>query len=183
MADDPTGRTVELSTTQKPAFRGNAKNVTIDGLHLEHYASPGQLGVINMDDGSAGWLVENCVVRDSHAAGVVVLDGSTLRNCWVEGNGQQGIGAKGRSVLIEGNVLARNNRAGFDPGWSAGGAKFAFVDGLVVRRNVAIANDGPGLWTDIDCIRVTYEDNWVQDNTGAGIFHEISYRAEIRATG
>ena len=65
-------------------------------------------------------------------------------------------------------------------GWSAGGAKFAYTDGLVVRANTVVENDGAGLWTDIDCLDTTYEANRVEGNTWAGIFHEISYDAVIR---
>ena len=179
VGDDPTGRTVELSTTAT-AIAGTAKAVTIAGLRLEHYANPAQTGVVHMAAGASGWLVEGCTVRDSHGVGVIVSDGSTLRGCVAVGNGHQGIGATGTDVVVEDNVLEHNNRAGFDPGWSAGGAKFAQAHGLVVRRNVARANDGPGLWCDIDCVDVHYVDNIVEDNTGAGIFHEISYAAEIR---
>lgn len=179
LGDDPTGHTVELSTTPV-AIGGTARDVTVDGLHLEHYANPAQRGVVQMDPGASGWLVASCSVRDSHGVGVIVSDRSTLRGCSTIGNGQQGIGAGGADVVVADNVVEQNNRAGFDPGWSAGGAKFAQADGLVVARNVVRANDGPGLWCDVDCVDVHYLDNVVEDNTGSGIFHEISYRAEIR---
>jgi parallel beta-helix repeat protein len=41
-------------------------------------------------------------------------------------------------------------------------------------------NQGPGLWTDIDNIRTTYDGNVVTDNEEVGIYHEISYDAVIR---
>jgi parallel beta-helix repeat protein len=41
-------------------------------------------------------------------------------------------------------------------------------------------NVGPGLWTDVDNINTVFEKNVVEDNTGTGIFHEISYDAIIR---
>ena len=69
---------------------------------------------------------------------------------------------------------------GFDPGWEAGGTKFANSSGIVVRGNWVHHNEGNGLWTDIDNIGALYEGNLVEDNTGIGIFHEISYQAVIR---
>lgn len=100
--------------------------------------------------------------------------------CRAVDNGQIGVTAIGRGVLIEGTEIARNNSAGYEPGWEAGGSKFAYTTDLVVRGNNVHHNDGPGLWTDIDNIRTVYEDNEVNDNKGEGIFHEISYSAVIR---
>ena len=41
-------------------------------------------------------------------------------------------------------------------------------------------NDGPGLWCDIECRNVVYENNLVENNQHIGIFHEISFKAVIR---
>jgi parallel beta-helix repeat protein len=51
---------------------------------------------------------------------------------------------------------------------------------LVVRGNHVHHNRGPGLWTDGDNIRTTYENNRLTDNLMAGIEHEVSYDAVIR---
>lgn len=178
VGDDPTGALVELSVTPG-AISGTATGVTIIDLVMQHYANPAGRGVVHMGPGARDWRVEDCTVRDSHGVGVVIGEASTLEGCWLEGNGQQGAGGSGTGLLIERNVLVRNNRAGFSPGWSAGGAKFALTTGLTVVGNVVVANDGPGLWTDIDCVDTRYEGNWVQDNTQAGIHHEISGPALI----
>ena len=103
-------------------------------------------------------------------------------------NGQLGLAAKGAGVTIEDNEVYGNNTAGFSSGWEAGGSKFAFTSGLVVRNNHVYDNRGPGLWTDIDNIDTRYEDNRVIGNDRMGIFHEISYDAvitgnEVRGNG
>ena len=41
-------------------------------------------------------------------------------------------------------------------------------------------NNGLGLWCDIDCRNVVYEENLVENNQYSGIFHEISFKAVIR---
>jgi hypothetical protein len=185
MGDAPDGRLVELSVVPS-AIDGSASDVTVSGVYFEHYANPAGRGVVHMEPGASNWRVEDCTVRDSHGEGVVVRDHSTIDDCWLEGNGQQGLGGQGAAITVQDSVIVRNNRAGFSPGWSAGGAKFALTSGLRVQRNVVLANDGPGLWTDIDCVDTIYADNLVENNSQAGIQHEISGPATItgnRVTG
>ena len=83
-------------------------------------------------------------------------------------------------IRIEGNRIWSNNIYGFDPGWEAGGVKIAESDGVTFRGNHVHDNNGPGLWCDIECRNVVYEDNLVENNQDAGIFHEISFNAVIR---
>lgn len=176
---DPADALVELSATRF-GIAGTALDVVVKGLVFERYANRAQVGVIDMAEGARRWAVSDCVVRQSHAVGAVVRDESTIRGCRLVDNGQQGLGGSGVGLLAEDNLLSGNNRAGFDPGWSAGGAKFAFAVRLQVLRNTVLDNGGPGLWCDIDCDDVLYEGNQVEGNTDAGIFHEISRSAEIR---
>ena len=52
---------------------------------------------------------------------------------------------------------------------------------MTLRNNHVHHNVGPGLWCDINCRDVIYEDNTVGSTTPAAeIFHEISYAAVIR---
>jgi parallel beta-helix repeat protein len=176
---DPQSHEIELSVAPW-AIRGSVSGVVVRDLRFENYANIAGDGVIHLDESGSSWTVEDCEITDSHGVGIVVRDGSVVRGCRVESIGQQGIGAGGADVLVERNSLSENNRLGFDPAWSAGGAKFAFTERLVVRDNDVYDNDGAGLWTDLDCVDTLYEGNRVRNNTGAGIFHEISYRAEIR---
>jgi parallel beta-helix repeat protein len=185
LADDPTGRTVELSMIER-AFVSAAANVTIRYLVVEKYATLAQSGAIQAQepgDGphGFGWLIEHVEVRLNHAAGIRTGEATVVRNVHAHHNGQQGIAVNGgRDVLIEDSVISENNVAGFQWGWEAGGMKAQRIRGLIVRNVVAENNGGPGLWTDIDCVDVVYEGNTVRGNTGPGIFHEISYDAVIR---
>ena len=86
----------------------------------------------------------------------------------------------GDDLLIEGNAICRNNTSHYFQRWEGGGAKFVISRNLVVRNNFVHFNDGPGIWSDIDCIDVLIENNTSQDNALSGIFHEIGYRAIIR---
>ncbi|MFN0091598.1 MAG: right-handed parallel beta-helix repeat-containing protein [Acidimicrobiales bacterium] len=176
---DPTGRVVEVASAPF-AFAGDARGVSVRGLAVERYATPAQAGAIEVGENGGEWRIEDCVVRQNHGGGVVLRNGSSLRRCQVLDNGQIGVKAQGAGNVVEGNEIARNNTAGFDAGWEAGGTKFARTVDLVVRGNDVHSNVGTGLWTDIDNVRTLYEDNHVHDNAGMGIFHEISYDAVIR---
>ena len=176
--DDPTNRKVE-ATIAAFAFESNAPDVQIDNLTVEKYGSPAQKGAIHAREG-ARWTIENCVVRLNSGAGISVGTGTRVRDCDVHHNGQIGIEGEGRDILIEGNRIWSNNTRGFDPEWEAGGAKIAISDRVTFRGNQVKDNNGAGLWCDIECRNVLFEDNVVQNNSHAGIFHEISFNAKIR---
>jgi hypothetical protein len=103
-----------------------------------------------------------------------------VRRCDIHHNGQIGVAGNGKDIRIEESRIWANNIYGFDPIWQAGGAKIALSDGVVFRRNHVHDNNGPGLWCDIDCRNVVYEENLVENNRDIGIFHEISFNAVIR---
>ena len=181
-ADSPSGHVVEMSTIGR-AFWGTASNVTIRGLIIEKYANQAQAGAVhsgNWVDLGVDWLVEENEIRLNHGAGIATGHGMVIRANYIHHNGQIGIAGVGDDMLVDGNEIAYNNTAGFSSGWEAGGTKFKQTHNLVVRNNDVHDNLGPGLWTDIDNIDTLYEGNYVADNSDAGIFHEISYRAIIR---
>jgi hypothetical protein len=178
LADDPTGHRVETSVA-RCAFYGAIRDVTIRGLVIEKYANPAQTGAVD-GRGSLGWIVEENDIRLNHGVGILTGDHMLVSRNRIHHQGQLGIGGGGVAVVLEDNEIAFNNTAGYSWYWEAGGTKLAYTTGLIVRRNHSHHNRGPGLWTDIDNLRTTYEGNRVEDNDGAGIDHEISYAAIIR---
>jgi hypothetical protein len=177
LGDDPNGRRVETSVLPT-AINSTAGGVRVENLVVELYANPAQSGAIAT---GSGWVVTRTEVRHNHGAGIFVRgdDWRMVANN-VHHNGQIGIAGNGARGLVEGNVIAGNNTAGFDYSWEAGGTKFAYTTSLVVRGNTVTDNNGPGLWTDIDNLGTLMENNVVVGNVDAGIFHEISYDAVIR---
>ena len=174
--DDPTNRTVEASVTPK-AFDGYATDVLISNLVIEKYATP--VGQAAVPIGTRGTL-DSSEVRLNHYAGVGTGTSSVVRRTSIHHNGGFGIIGAGDNAVIESNEIAYNNFAGFHPFWGAGGSKWVYTSGLVVRGNFSHHNGGPGLWTDIGNIYTLYENNTVEDNERGGIFHELSYDATIR---
>ena len=177
---DPSGHKVE-ATAAAVAFEGTSPYVRISNLAIEKYASPAQKGAIQAQTtATGGWLIENCEVRLNSGAGIAVGNRSQVRSCDIHHNGQIGITGVGDGVVIENNRIWANNIRGFSSEWEAGGVKIALGDSVVFRGNHIHDNFGPGLWCDINCRNVLYENNIVERNHGAGIFHEISFNAVIR---
>jgi parallel beta-helix repeat protein len=176
-ADNPEGRKVEV-TVAAFAFESTAPNVLIRNLTVEKYASVAQKGAIH--GWGSGWIVEDCEVRLNSGAGIWIGAGGRVRGCDVHHNGQLGIGGRGSDLLVENNDIRANNTHGFDFEWEAGGLKMARSEHVVLRGNRVRDNVGPGLWCDIECRDVLYENNVVENNADAGIFHEISFRGVIR---
>ena len=188
IADDPTGRLVETSVTTF-AFHGSASNVRIKNLIIEKYATLAQHGAVHPKDGTiganvSGWIVEDCDIRWNAGGGVAVAPYLRVSGSKVRYNGQIGFTGEFQrpvqNILIENTEIAFNNLAGFHGGWEAGGTKFLNTLDLVLRGNHVHDNRGPGFWCDTDNIRTTYENNIIENNSGIGIFHEVSYDAIIR---
>jgi hypothetical protein len=177
-ADNPAGRKVETSIATG-AFLNTADGVTVTGLVVEKYANLAQSGAITSENRS-GWVVTGNEVRWNHGAGIRAGSATQVVGNFIHHNGQIGLIGAGTDVLVENNEISYNNNAHFDPSWEAGGTKFVLTDALMVRGNFVHHNAGPGLWTDLDNINTTYENNTSEDNERMGLLHEISYAAIIR---
>lgn len=177
-ADDPEGHKVEAAVTPL-AFNGPATDVLIANLIVEKYANPAQLGPINGRPTSQ-WTVKGVESRWNSGAGMTVGSGGRIVDCKIHHNGQLGINAGGTDIVIEKNEVWENNIRGFDYTWEAGGVKITGSDGVKFLNNHVHHNGGPGLWCDIECHNVLYENNLVEYNAFSGILHEISYDATIR---
>lgn len=178
LADDPEGRRIEVSAARF-AFRSRAADVRIKGLVIQKYDTPTQMGAIRGGE-ATGWRVEDSQIRMNSGLGVDVGTDGAVTGSTIEHNGQLGAAAQGRRILFADNRIASNNTAGFDHEWEAGGLKITQSEDVVLRGNHVHDNAGPGLWCDIDCRNVLFEDNTVERNLGAGIFYEISADAVIR---
>jgi parallel beta-helix repeat protein len=179
--DDPATHVVEYSRARVAIAGTNISGVTVRNLIVEKYAIPAQFGAIGDQYPGQAWTVQNNEVRFNHGIGIRVSDNSQVLDNYTHDNGQMGMGGNGKNILVQGNEIAHNiDYAGIACWWECGGFKFAFTDTLTIRGNSSHDNVGPGMWTDLDNIHTIYENNTVANNTGPGIFHEISYDAIIR---
>lgn len=177
IANNPSGHRVEAGVATR-AFRGfqtNAIDVTIQGLIIEKFANEGGNGAINA---TGGWDIEQNEVRLNH--GIGVQGGLIIRGNNIHDNGELGISVYGDNhVVVENNKIAYNNYAGYGTSWEAGGAKFMRTTNLTVSGNYVHHNHGIGLGSDSDNVDTVYKNNRVEDNSGAGIVIETSYKTLI----
>jgi parallel beta-helix repeat protein len=163
------------------AFQGRGvSRVRIQGLIIEKYNPPLQQGPVR-GEGTTAWIVQGNEIPYNATAGLKLGNKMQVLQNNIHHNHQIGITGAGDSVLVDGNEIAYNNWLKEYPfGFELGGAKFSKTHYLTVRNNYVHDNYGNGLWTDNSNIYALYEKNTVEDNSGAGIFHEISYAATIR---
>ena len=186
VADDPTGKTVELEVVQF-AFLGPNGGVTIQNLTLEKFASPYQHGII--DNGGDKWRVLNNWITHGHGYGIKpnpsnpYNGGHVPRNNLVDSNefmenGQAGFG-DGRDVgsTYSNNDLIRNGEVSFCYG-GEGGNKFV-GNNINITGNTVNYENGAGLWSDSGATGDTYSNNTVIGSLAEGIRCEISHYCTI----
>jgi parallel beta-helix repeat protein len=176
---------VEVSTRER-WIDTQANDVTIQGFVFWHAANAAETGAVG-NQSRDGWTLQDSKLYYAHG-GIVSIGGASntnthtrvLRNV-IAGSGYEGInGYLNTNTLIQGNEIFNNNLSGFDwQYWSGGGVKVVSFTNLVLDNNLVHSNIGPGLWCDIVCRNVTFSNNRVRDNAGAGILFEISDGATI----
>jgi hypothetical protein len=176
LAEDPAGRVVEAAVLGEAlTVRGDGSAVV--GLGFRHYATNvNRLGAVRA--WSDDLVITDNVFVDNAAAGLSVIgtDSTVTRNR-MERNGQLGLHAhQADGLLVEDNLFGRNNSKGFAQGSAVGGFKITASRDVVIRDNVAVANDGPGIWVDESSLDVVIVRNLAQGNTGHGLMYEISAR-------
>jgi len=181
LADDPSGRTVEVSTRDY-WLRAGAANVVVEAMTMRHSTINAEDGAIT-NEGHDRFILKNNSFSDAHGALVRFNGGAghELVGNRLERGGQKGLQLIETSqVLVASNVISNNNTENYDPGWEAGGVKAATgVSGVTVQDNEVAANQGSGIWFDIRSHDVRILDNRVHHNSHLGIFFEISSHATI----
>lgn len=197
--DVPEGHHVETSVAPAAFAPGPANGLTIKGLTIEKFATPAMTGAVGgagvgnpSPTKGANWVVEDNEIRLNHGYGVRINFGWKILNNYIHHNGNLGIGgglggamsselaATPSGLLIQGNEIAFNNYAHVKSGFQAAGIKITGSRGVVVRGNYVHDNEGAGLWTDIKNYDVLYDNNTLENNTEAGISHEISFAGIVR---
>jgi Right handed beta helix region len=168
---DPAGKVVE-TTIADQAIVGGGGGVVLRNLTVEKFMSALQVAAVDCSP-QPNWQVIDCEVRWNHGIGLKVSDGGSVVGSRIKENGQMGC-AGGGPIRWEACEIAGNNTMGIASGWEAGGTKFVFSTDLVLRRNWAHHNAGPGLWADIMNQRTQFLGNLCEHNARMGIFHEIN---------
>ena len=78
-------------------------------------------------------------------------------------------------IVIEESEIAFNNTRQLPTNDDAGGTKFVYSDGMIVRANHVHDNYGSGLWWDAGNRNARVYDNVISNNRNWGILWELSY--------
>jgi len=96
VGDDPAGHVLEGAAVEY-AFQGSAQGggsgVTMQGLIIEKYANPAQMGVVGHTSPGDNWVISGNEIRYNHGYGVIIgHPGVQVLNNKIHHNGQLGIG-------------------------------------------------------------------------------------------
>ncbi|WP_102128477.1 right-handed parallel beta-helix repeat-containing protein [Deinococcus planocerae] len=173
---DPRDKRVEatedvsgLTVDNTPATDGTV----VRGLNFLHYAGKA-LSVegdeVRVEDNTFAWsstvpLGVNASARASR---------SVIRNNRFFYNGRKGLTGSARGMRVLGNTIAYNNVEGFSKSWDAAGMKLTQANDVLVADNEAFGNNATALWLDINMENIRMVRNYAHDNSGFGLFYEIS---------
>lgn len=188
------GAILDGKNNNQYAFTGTASNVRIAYLEIRNFGrglDNNNEGVINHDSGT-GWVMEYLYAHHNDGAAVFVGSENTVRYNCLKDNGQYGFSmfkdqVEGDSAIkdieIDHNEITGNNQDNWEALISGcgctGGGKFWDVEGAEVTNNYVHHNLSVGLWADTNDIDFLFDSNWVEQNSGEGIWYEISYNATI----
>ena len=176
------GGRVDGERVRTHAFVVTSSDVTIDGFEITGTTNPAQDGAVRVRSADR-FTLRNAHIHRTGGACVSIAGGSGHRvlDSELAYCAQQGyhITAVSNTTVARNRIHHNNPNFKYDPGWEAGGGKATVVRGLTFDANESYANNGPGLWCDVDCRDVTYRNNRIWDNTGPGIHFETSVGATI----
>jgi len=172
------GHTVEASVRPYLALGKNLRHVTLRNLRFEHSntTAVAQSGALALSGDHL--RLKNLDIRQVDGAGLDVTGNDVvIRDSRANYCGQVGMKVRGRGDRLIDNETNFNNTRGFNKWWEAGGAKFVGAGGLQdseVTGQVAIGNNGDGLWFDWMNKNDRVHGNVAAYNAGFGIQYEAS---------
>lgn len=186
----PKGAVLTPSAGTKYAFGGGSASVTLKYLTIQGF--PGAWpayneGIVNHDSAD-NWLFEGNTIQDNHNAAMMLGTGNVVRSNCLRNNGQYAFNAyeaasNGTDVTIENNEISGNNTDEMEmkfPGCGcSGGGKFWVFANVTYRNNWVHDNKGAGLWTDGNNNGFMITNNIFENNTDEAVAYEVSYNAVI----
>jgi len=159
------------SDTTQAAFRAHNEDidyVTIRNLVIRNMSQGGIHAFHAMSD---HWTIENNDIGASFGLGIVFPGDSIIRSNYIHPNARGGyLGVYASNGIVEGNEIAYNG-----PDQKVGESA-----DVTFRNNFVHHNTGDGIWFDNNNTGALIEANRVEDNTGSGIFYEISSGVIVR---
>jgi hypothetical protein len=178
-------------------------NLASPGTHIVEYGQT--IGLINVDflvftfknmtwEKYGGWpwvaissagghmTFLNCTGRQNKTAAINCGPSSFLEiyGGHYNDNGENGIVGSPIRGRIDFAEVSRNNiPSQWYSAYQAGGIKLTNARNITTANCICNNNNGPGIWGDISCARMTYSQNICLGNTGPGIMYEISFDGTI----
>jgi hypothetical protein len=180
IADDPTGKTVEV-TMRRHWIQVTAPNVVIKNFTMKHAATDAQDGALSVKN-VGNVIIQNNNLSYAHGGNLTLQfsPNSKVTANDISYGGELGIhGNRDDGLIIQSNRIHHNNFVLYSCGWECGGIKISHMTNSIVQNNQVYANDGKGIWCDIDCDGNLYNGNRIWDNSDQGIVYEISGNAKI----
>ncbi len=187
------GAVLSGNNDNKYAFAGNATNVHIAYLEVRNFGRGDNRdeGVINHNAGD-NWTMEYLNAHNNDGAAVFLGSQNTVRYNCLKDNGQYGFSmykdpiegdSPIKNIVLDHNEITGNNQDDWESQITGcgctGGGKFWDVKGATVTNNYVHDNLSTGLWADTNDIDFLFDSNWIEHNSGEGIWYEISYNATI----
>lgn len=162
------------------AFTIGSTGVTLEGIRINRYSANGDdYGVILLNDGSAhNFTMKNSELSDAPYEGVHVglVDNPTFKNVTMFNVAWQTINANQSDKLLLDSVKITDTDPfdEFSSSPASGALKTSRTRDSKVVSSYIVNNKSHGLWFDQSNINVVVDKNLVKDNSGAGVFFEIS---------
>jgi len=188
------GAILDGKNANQYAFAGTASNVRIAYLEIRNFGrgnDNNNEGVINHDSGT-GWTMEYLYAHNNDGAAVFIGSQNTVQYSCLKDNGQYGFSmfkdqVEGdfaiKNIVLNNNEISGNNQDDWETQINGcgctGGGKFWDVLGAQVTNNYVHDNLSTGLWADTNDTDFLFDSNWIEHNSGEGIWYEISYNATI----
>ncbi|GAA4673487.1 right-handed parallel beta-helix repeat-containing protein [Pseudonocardia yuanmonensis] len=165
-------------------FRRSVDDVTLAHLTIQNFtASSEDQGAVYA---GTGWTISHSTFRNNGYIALFAGSHNTIRYSCFDSNGQLGVGTyrldgkPSSDIVVDRNEFRRNNTRRLSECGCAGGMKWWEAQRGSFTNNWVHGNNGPGVWADNNNIDMLFEGNFINDNTGQGIFYEISYNFMIR---
>ena len=193
LADDPTGRTVEITSRRRAlmlasgASGSSIEGITITGFAPRHLDGKAMIVL----DGATDVVLRDVVVTRSSATGVVAVDADRLRleRVSIVANGARGLsGDRLDDVVIRRSRFEGNNTEQFD--WATcGGGTYCVLAGAKLTRSQGVEvsfsdfsdNLSSGFWCDLECRDLVFVANHSSGNARHGAYFEVSEGAVMEA--
>jgi parallel beta-helix repeat protein len=201
---DPANNTLEITRRHALTNLSNGYSFQWKGIGVKRFASSPLHGVVYAGLGGSGVaggeiIVERSVFSENSGATLDIsgpknnsaIKFSVFARNKYAGFGSNGFAAKAdptikNKLLIDSTIFNENNYGLHDTecGASCGvaGVKLNNMVGFTVKNSIFENTKGrnaPGLWCDIDCSNGVMVNNIMRNNTGPGIFYEISSQGII----